>query len=80
MIATRLALTLWGTVPDADPDRPREVILYFRALPPKAEKDIDLDLLAAVPGTYTAPATSAYLYYTDEDKSWAAPLEITVSK
>ena len=38
--------------------RPREVILYWRALPPRAKKDIDLDLLAAVPGTYDAPATS----------------------
>jgi alpha-2-macroglobulin-like protein len=60
--------------------RQREVILYFRAMAPNDAKDIDLDLLASVPGTYVAPATSAYLYYTDEDKSWAAPLQITVAR
>ena len=60
--------------------RPREVILYFRAMAPRAVKEIDLDLLAAVPGSYTAPATSAYLYYTDEDKSWVAPESVTVTR
>jgi hypothetical protein len=58
--------------------RPREVIVYFRALAPGATKDVDLDLLAAVPGTYVAPASSAYLYYTDEHKTWAPPVSVTV--
>jgi alpha-2-macroglobulin-like protein len=60
--------------------RPREVILYWRALAPSAKKDIDLDLLAATPGTFEAPATSAYLYYTAEDKAWTAPVKINVEK
>ncbi|HEY5944444.1 MAG TPA: hypothetical protein VIV40_03090, partial [Kofleriaceae bacterium] len=60
--------------------RPREVILYWRALAPSAKKDIDLDLLANTPGTYEAPATSAYLYYTAEDKAWTAPVKIAVEK
>ena len=60
--------------------RPREVILYWRALPPRAVKDIDLDLLASVPGSYTGPASSAYLYYTDELKSWVAPESVTVTR
>jgi hypothetical protein len=58
--------------------RPREVIPYWRALPPSAKKDVDLDLLAATPGTYEAPATSAYLYYTAEDKAWTAPVKVEV--
>jgi A-macroglobulin complement component/alpha-2-macroglobulin family protein/carboxypeptidase family protein len=58
--------------------RPREVILYWRALPPSARKDIDLNLLAAVPGTYEAPASSAYLYYTAEDKAWTRPVAIDI--
>ncbi len=58
--------------------RPREVILYWRALAPSAKKDIDLDLIAATPGAYEAPATSAYLYYTAEDKTWVAPVKVTV--
>jgi A-macroglobulin complement component/carboxypeptidase family protein/alpha-2-macroglobulin family protein len=60
--------------------RPREVILYWRALPPNARKDVDINLLAAVPGTYEAPASSAYLYYTAEDKAWTKPVAITIDK
>jgi hypothetical protein len=60
--------------------KPREVVLYWRALAPSAKKDIDLDLLAQVPGTYEAPASSAYLYYTAEDKAWTPPLTVTVER
>ncbi|HEY0189668.1 MAG TPA: hypothetical protein VGC42_01005, partial [Kofleriaceae bacterium] len=58
--------------------RPREVILYWRQFAPSAKKDIALDLLASVPGVYTAPASSAYLYYTAEDKAWAPAVKVTV--
>ncbi|MBI5481031.1 MAG: OmpA family protein [Deltaproteobacteria bacterium] len=59
--------------------RPREVIIYFRQLEPGAVKRIPLELQATVPGRYTGPASSAYLYYGDDLKSWAAPLEIRVT-
>lgn len=59
--------------------REREVILYFRSLAPKAHKSVSLDLIARVPGEYVAPASSAYLYYTDEYKHWSEPLKMTVS-
>jgi hypothetical protein len=36
--------------------------------------------VAAVPGTYTGPASSAYLYYTAEHKDWAEPLRVTVEE
>ena len=58
--------------------RPREVILYFRALGPKAVKDVPLDLMSTVPGSFTAPASRAYLYYTAEHKHWVAPSVVTV--
>lgn len=60
--------------------RPREVILYWRALPPSAKKDVDINLLASVPGTYEAPASSTYLYYTAEDKAWTKAVGITIDK
>ena len=60
--------------------RPREVILYWRALPPSAKKEVDLNLLASTPGAYEAPASSAYLYYTDEDKTWTEPVRVTISE
>ncbi len=59
--------------------RAREVILYFRALPPNAVREIPLELMATVPGTFTAPASRAYLYYTDEHKHWVAPSTVTVA-
>lgn len=60
--------------------REREVILYFRALAPDAKIDIDLDLIARTPGSFTGPASSAYLYYTNELKSWAPQTSITVTQ
>jgi hypothetical protein len=60
--------------------REREVVLYFRSMAPRAVKDIDLDLLARVPGTYVAPASRAYLYYTDEHKHWVAPVQVAVTR
>jgi hypothetical protein len=60
--------------------RPREVILYWRALAPSAKHDVALDLLATVPGSYEAPASSAYLYYTAEDKAWAPSVKVTVDR
>jgi uncharacterized protein YfaS (alpha-2-macroglobulin family) len=60
--------------------REREVILYFRGMGPQAHKKLDLDLLAAVPGTYAAPASQAYLYYTDEHRRWVDPVKMTIRR
>ena len=60
--------------------REREVILYWRSLAPGARKEVPIDLMAQVPGRFVAPASSGYLYYTDEDKAWTAPLQVTVSR
>jgi uncharacterized protein YfaS (alpha-2-macroglobulin family) len=59
--------------------REREVIVYFRSMGPKAQKAFDLDLLAQVPGTFQGPASQAYLYYTDEFRTFADPLPFTVT-
>jgi hypothetical protein len=59
--------------------RAREVILYFRDLGPSARHEIPIDLVATVPGTYEAPASSAYLYYTDDKKTWAEPVRVEVT-
>lgn len=60
--------------------REREVIVYFRGMAPQSHKKLDLDLLAAVPGTYTAPASQAYLYYTDELRRYADPVKMTIRR
>ncbi len=58
--------------------RGRDVVLYWRALPPEATKEVVLSLVAQIPGTYTGPASRTYLYYTDEEKVWTAPLVATI--
>jgi len=60
--------------------RAREVILYFRQLKPNQTRTIPITLVATVPGAYTAPASSAYLYYTDEHKTWANPVVVKITK
>lgn len=47
------------------------IACYFRDLEPGEQKQINLDLKAEIPGAYSALASSAYLYYTSEDKIWA---------
>ena len=46
-----------------------EMVIYWRALPGgNAKVEVPISLIAAIPGTYTGPASRAYLYYTDEHK------------
>ena len=59
--------------------RPREVTLYFRDLAANADTTLPIELTAAIPGRFEGPATSAYLYYTDDLRAWAAPLRVTVT-
>ena len=60
--------------------RAREVIVYFRDMKPDQVREVPLDLVAAVPGDYTGPASSAYLYYTDDLKFWADGLKIAITR
>ncbi len=64
---------------DAYEVRGREVVLYWRTLPGNAKIDIPLSLIAAVPGTYTGPASRTYLYYTDEDKKWVDGMKVEIA-
>ncbi|MCO8122456.1 MG2 domain-containing protein [Stieleria sp. TO1_6] len=60
--------------------RGRKLVLYWRTLAPNQSHQIVIPCVAQVGGRYTGPASSAYLYYTAESKSWSAPLTIEVSK
>jgi hypothetical protein len=59
---------------------PREIILYFRSLAPKAEKTVVLQLRADLPGQFTGIASSAYLYYGDDHKWWVDPVKVAIAK
>jgi hypothetical protein len=56
------------------------IAIYYRGLGPKSVKEINLDLKAEMPGEYDAPASSAYLYYTNEYKTWCAADKVTIKK
>jgi uncharacterized protein YfaS (alpha-2-macroglobulin family) len=44
--------------------------IYYRQMAPNEIKNLNLDLKAEVPGKFLSPASSAYLYYTNEFKVW----------
>lgn len=60
--------------------RGNELFIYFRQMKPLEKREINLDLKADIAGNYEATASSAYLYYTNEYKSWNKPLNILIKK
>ena len=58
--------------------RKNYVVVYYRDMAPGEKHTIHLDLKAEIPGTYVAPASTGYLYYTNEYKNWEAGSKIQV--
>jgi hypothetical protein len=56
------------------------IAIYYRGMAANAVHEINLDLKAEIPGTYDAPASSAYLYYTNEFKTWSSVDKVTINK
>ncbi len=56
------------------------MICYWRSLAPNRKIEVKLDLIAKIPGSYTGPASRAYLYYTAEQKQWANPLKVEIGR
>ena len=54
------------------------VVFYFRHLEGKETRHIHLDLKAEIPGTFEAPASSAYLYYENDVVVWDRLEELEV--
>jgi hypothetical protein len=59
--------------------RGRELALYWRDVAPRATQQLTLDCIARIPGRSTGPASRTYLYYTPQQKRWAAPLRVDVA-
>ncbi len=57
----------------------REVVLYWRTMPAESKVEVPLSLIAAIPGTYTGPASRTYLYYTDEHKRWVDGMKVKIA-
>ena len=54
------------------------VVLHYEQMMPNETKTVHLDLKADIPGHYEAPASSAFLYYTNEHKVWAQPESLVI--
>jgi hypothetical protein len=55
------------------------VVLHYESLSPGETKEINLDLKADIPGEYEAPASTAFLYYTQEHRVWSKPEALTIN-
>ncbi len=60
--------------------RPREVICYWRTLPPRKTVELNLELIATLPGKYAGPPSRVYLYNTPAQNSWAKPVAIEIGR
>ncbi len=56
------------------------IALYYRGMASGETRVVNLDLKAEIPGEYDAPASSGYLYYTNEYKCWSGVDRIKVKK
>ncbi|OGQ91262.1 MAG: A-macroglobulin complement component [Deltaproteobacteria bacterium RIFOXYA12_FULL_58_15] len=57
----------------------RDVVLYWRELAAKKQVKLPISVVAAIPGTYTGPASRAYEYYADEYKQWTAGMKVEIT-
>jgi hypothetical protein len=55
------------------------IVFHYEQLEPNETKIVHLDLKADVPGSYEAPASSAFLYYTNEHKVWTMPERMVIN-
>jgi TonB-dependent SusC/RagA subfamily outer membrane receptor len=56
------------------------LVLYYRQMAPGELRDINLDLRAEIAGSYQAPASCTYLYYTNEYRQWVDGEPIRIEK
>lgn len=59
--------------------RPREVTLYWDGIHAEETHRVALDLVAAVPGRFTGPASTAYPYYDDDEPVWTAGMAVAIA-
>lgn len=57
-----------------------KIAIYYRGMAANDVRQINLDLKAEVPGEFDTPASSGYLYYTNEFKCWSGVDRIKISK
>jgi hypothetical protein len=56
------------------------VVLHYEFIKAGETKEINLDLKSDIPGKYEAPASCAFLYYTQDQRVWSKPESIVVNQ
>ncbi len=56
------------------------LVLYWVEMGPSSTININLDLKSEIPGLYEAPASYAYLYYTNEYKNYIRGNRVIIEK
>ena len=54
------------------------LVLHYRGMAANETKEVNLDLKADLAGIYEAPASVAYLYYTNELRNWSKPERVEI--
>lgn len=55
-----------------------QLVLYWKSMKPSEKKVIGLDLKAEIAGSFTASASTVYLYYGDENRHWVDGTSINI--
>ena len=55
-----------------------QLVLYWKSMESSEKKVIGLDLKAEIAGSFTASASTVYLYYGDENKHWVEGTSINI--
>ena len=58
---------------------PRKLVLYLRKLAPNQEVELNVELIAAIPGKYTGPASRVYLNTPTRLEHWNEPLSVEIT-
>ena len=55
------------------------VVLHYESLKAGETRTVNLDLKADIPGEYEAPASCAFMYYTNEHRVWSKPERMVIN-
>ncbi len=58
--------------------RDNYLLAYFESFPPGEIRILNFDLKADIPGTYIAPASVAYPYYSEDQKFWEGGEKVVI--
>ncbi len=53
-------------------------VFHFEKIAANETRELHLDLRADVAGTFEAPASQAFLYYSNDQRVWSKPERLTV--